>query len=84
MYNIACGGELDLNGLFTLLKDELAKKDPEISNIFPVYGENRAGDIPHSLADISKAGKYLGYQVRVSVAEGVARTCRWYAGKDLA
>lgn len=84
MYNIACGGELDLNGLFEILKRELSAKDPAILEISPEYGEKRPGDIPHSLADISKAGKYLKYQAKVPVAEGLKRTCVWYSGKDLA
>ena len=85
MYNVACGSELDLNGLFNILKNTLGSEDAAISGIAPVYGEKRAGDIPHSLADISRAEKYLGYQVLVPVAEGLAKTCAWYAsGKELA
>lgn len=83
MYNIACGGELDLNGLFTELQKQLALNDPAILDVFPEYGEKRPGDIPHSLADISKAGKYLGYQVKVPVSEGLKRTCIWYSRKEL-
>ena len=85
MYNVACGSELDLNGLFNILKNTLGAEDAAISGIAPVYGEKRAGDIPHSLADISRAEKYLGYQVLVPVAEGLAKTCAWYAsGKERA
>ena len=83
MYNIACGSELDLNGLFTELQKQLALNDPAILDVFPEYGEKRPGDIPHSLADISKAEKYLGYQVKVPVSEGLKRTCIWYSGKEL-
>jgi len=42
------------------------------------HGPERAGDIKHSLADISLAQKLLGYQPRVSFEEGLRRTVEWY------
>ena len=85
MYNIACGSKLDLNELFAVLKDTLAESDAQVADVVPVYGEKRAGDIPHSLADISRAQKYLKYNVQVSAADGLVKTCSWYAsGKEKA
>ncbi len=40
----------------------------------PVYGPARPGDIQHSLADVSLARHALGYNVKVSLGEGIART----------
>jgi nucleoside-diphosphate-sugar epimerase len=40
------------------------------------------GDIPASCADISLAGKVLGYKPEITFAEGIKRTCRWYAGES--
>jgi nucleoside-diphosphate-sugar epimerase len=38
----------------------------------------RAGDVKHSLADISLAQKHLGYSPKVSFEEGLKRTVEWY------
>jgi len=42
------------------------------------YGPERAGDIKHSLADISLAGKLMGYKPVAGFEEGLARTVAWY------
>ncbi len=78
VYNVACGGETTLNELFAYLKEELGKYDPEISAIEAVHGAVRAGDIPHSKADISRAAALLGYQPRHNVKTGLQETARWY------
>ena len=78
VYNVACGTETDLNALVGLLKRFLSEHDPEIAGIEPVYGPPRAGDIPHSLADIGKARRLLGYAPEIDVEEGLRRTSRWY------
>ncbi len=44
----------------------------------PVFGPARPGDILHSNADISVAGRALGYEVTVPFREGIARTIAWY------
>lgn len=72
VYNIACGHQTSLNELFQGLKEE-AK-----SNLAPVYGPERKGDVKHSLADISKAQELLGYYPAVSVKEGIKKTFQWY------
>ena len=50
VYNIAYGDRNTLNDLIFYLKDCLSKYDPKILNIEVIYGPNRVGDIPHSLA----------------------------------
>ena len=40
--------------------------------------ESRAGDVRHTLADISKAEKLLGYKPAVDFAEGMHRTCEYF------
>ncbi|NBV76606.1 SDR family oxidoreductase [bacterium] len=42
--------------------------------ITPIYGPVRAGDIPHSMADLSKASKLIGYQPKISFEEGLKKT----------
>jgi len=42
------------------------------------YGPERAGDVKHSLADISLAQRHLGYKTLVNFEEGLQRTVEWY------
>jgi UDP-N-acetylglucosamine 4-epimerase len=72
VYNIACGEQTSLNDLFELLR----KVDG--SELKPIHGPERMGDVKHSLADISKAIQLLGFQVKVPVEEGLRRTYNWY------
>ncbi|MCB0284946.1 MAG: GDP-mannose 4,6-dehydratase, partial [Calditrichaeota bacterium] len=76
VYNIACGQQTSLNQLFEYLCQEAG------SNLKPVYGPERKGDVKHSLADISKAGKLLGYMPSVSVREGLKKTYEWYLQRN--
>ena len=75
VYNIAKGEQTSLNKLFDILKEVSGK------NIKPVYGPERHGDIKHSLADISKAKRLLGYDPATSPAEGLKKTFDWYKEK---
>lgn len=78
VFNIAFGGNTTLNQLIQYLKDGLSEYDSSISNIEPIYGEYRKGDIPHSMASIEKAKKLLGYNPKYSAAEGFRLACEWY------
>ena len=79
VYNTACGSRTTLNELFEYLKAELSKIDPIVANAEALHGAERSGDIPHSLADISKASKLLGYQPTHNVQQGLHECCKWYA-----
>jgi len=48
------------------------------TKIEPIYAPSRAGDIPHSLADISKAKKLIGYIPTIKVEEGLKQTFNWF------
>ena len=50
------------------------------SDIQPRFVEARIGDVRDSIADISKAREVLGYEPRVPVHEGIARTVEWLQG----
>jgi UDP-N-acetylglucosamine 4-epimerase len=75
VYNIACGEQTSLVELFNGLKTYLP------TDINPTYGPERKGDVKHSLADISKAKRLLGYEVLVNVEEGLRETMKWFLGK---
>lgn len=78
VYNVAFGEQTTLNELVELLKSELVKFDKEIASVKIVYGENRFGDIPHSLASIEKAKKLLQYNPQYSIKKGLEESIKWY------
>ncbi len=78
VYNVACGESISLNELFLALRDELSKFDSKIAEIAPIHGQNRVGDIPHSLADIEKISTLLGYKVIKNFREGIKETAEYY------
>ena len=47
-------------------------------NVEPNFGPDRAGDIKHSNADISKAKKMLGYDPEYSFEDGIKLAIDWY------
>ncbi|MBR6021203.1 MAG: SDR family oxidoreductase [Kiritimatiellae bacterium] len=78
VYNVGNGVRTDLNELFAALRDGLAAFDPAVRAVEAVHGPERAGDIPHSVADISKARRELDYEPLCSVRDGLERAARWY------
>ena len=78
VYNTAYGDRTTLTQLVQLLKDNLAKFDPKIAEVEVLYGPNRAGDIPHSLASIDKAKNNLGYNPQFSIEQGINEAVSWY------
>ena len=72
--NVACGERYTLLDLVDKLA-QITKQKPNI-----VHAEARAGDVPHSQADINSAGKILGYEPGVSFEDGLAKTVAWFAG----
>ena len=78
VYNVAFGERTTLNELYDYLRTALGNYDREILSLEAKYGPNRAGDIPHSLADISKAKNLLGYAPKFSVKQGLQEAAKWY------
>ncbi len=78
VYNTAFGDRNTLNDLIGYLKQYLAEYDPEIANVDVIYGPNRQGDIPHSLASIDKAKQMLGYDPKFSLQNGLKEAVGWY------
>lgn len=70
--NLGIGQRITLNQLFEELQKIIG------TNLKPNYHETRAGDVRHSLADISRAEALLGYRPLVGLAEGLKHTVDWY------
>ncbi|HLS71360.1 MAG TPA: NAD-dependent epimerase/dehydratase family protein, partial [Chitinophagaceae bacterium] len=78
VFNTAVGDRTSLNELVHFLKKYLSEFDSEIQNVEVVYGPERAGDIPHSLASIAKAKQLLNYNPSHSMEEGLREAVKWY------
>ncbi|MEQ9468782.1 MAG: SDR family oxidoreductase [Ekhidna sp.] len=75
VYNIAYGQSTTLNELVGYINESVGK------NLVPIYREERAGDIEHSLADISKAKEHLNYDPKYSIKEGLKLTVDWHSNQ---
>ena len=78
VYNTAFGDRNTLNDLVKYLKQYLSEFDSEIANIPIIYGQDRVGDIPHSLASINKAKVLLNYNPKFSMQNGLKEAVNWY------
>jgi UDP-N-acetylglucosamine/UDP-N-acetyl-alpha-D-glucosaminouronate 4-epimerase len=72
VFNVACAERTTLldvvNGLSEIVGRPLKAQ----------HAPARAGDIKHSLADITRAREILGYTGKIRFAEGLRRTVDWY------
>jgi len=78
VYNLAVGEQLTLNDLFGFLQGELQKSNASLIRARPIYCNFRPGDVRHSLADISKARRLLGYCPTHRTREGLEVAMDWY------
>lgn len=78
VYNVAAGDQTTLNALFDEIKTELAQNYPQLHNKVPTYRDFRPGDVRHSLADITKAARLLGFSPSHRVSEGLKEAVSWY------
>lgn len=72
IYNMGCGRRVTLKWVYQFLADEIGSK------LQPRYGPERAGDVKHSLADITAARRDLAYEPIVDVETGLRKTIAWY------
>jgi UDP-glucose 4-epimerase len=75
VFNVATGRRIDLNHTFKILK-RLIGYSGDVN-----YRSGRAGDVMHSLADISEAKRCLGYKPTVDFEAGLERTIAWYRSR---
>lgn len=71
-FNIAYGGRVFMTDLYNRIAELLG------SDVKPIYGPDRPGDIKHSNADISKAKRLLGYDPDYSFYDGIKLCVEWY------
>jgi nucleoside-diphosphate-sugar epimerase len=76
MMNVATGGRISLNELFTTLCDLVGTR------LEPIYAAPRAGDVRDSQADISRARRLTGYEPIVDLRAGLERTLAWHRAEQ--
>ena len=75
VFNVAAGAAFSLKRTVEILRKLTGYGGPVR------FAQERAGDVKHSLADVSRAGARLGYRPRVDFEEGLKRTVQWYRTK---
>jgi nucleoside-diphosphate-sugar epimerase len=70
--NLANGGRTSLLQLVTYL-EERSRLSARVE-----FLPARAGDVPHSQADVRRARKLLGFEPQVDIQEGLQRTLAYY------
>ena len=75
---MAVGERTGLNELYAQLLRNLQPHYPQLESAKPMYRDFRAGDVRHSLADIGKAQRLLGYAPTQRIGEGLALAMSWY------
>jgi nucleoside-diphosphate-sugar epimerase len=74
-FNIGCGARTSLNQLIRKMNDVLG------SRVEPIYESARKGDVRHSLADVGKAARMLGYSPAASLETGLRHVLDWYRNR---
>lgn len=70
--NVACGERVSINQIIGQINQLLGK------NVQPKYVPERAGDVKHSLADISLARQIIGFEPVINFADGLTKAIDWY------
>ena len=72
VYNVGCQKRISLNELWGMMAEITH------SELVPSFAPVRAGDVPHSLADISAARRDLRFDPEIDVRAGLERTLAFY------
>ncbi len=78
VYNVALGDRTSLNELFGMIQERLLARRSGLKPVQPSYRAFRTGDVRHSLADIGKAQRLLGYAPSHRIAQGLDEAMDWY------
>ncbi len=78
VYNIALGEKMTLNELYNLIQRALRRHAPDLPQQKPIYREFRPGDVRHSLAEVGKAQRLLGFEPSQRIEQGLELAMSWY------
>jgi len=74
IFNVGTNSNITIKELFDSIKKILGKNEIE-----PIYGPERAGDVPYSNASIDKISEYLGYNPKVYFIDGLENTVKYFS-----
>lgn len=78
VFNVAVGQRTTLLQLHDMIAEALRGARPGLAIAPPQFADFRAGDVRHSLADIGRAERLLGYAPTHDVRAGLSAAIRWY------
>ncbi len=78
VFNVAYGERTTINQLIAAIKKSLSKFDASVQDVEVNYGNERVGDVKHSLASIEKGKRLLNYQPQYSIENGLEEAINWY------
>ncbi|MGH8850573.1 MAG: SDR family oxidoreductase [Casimicrobiaceae bacterium] len=81
VYNVAVGGRISLNQLYSTLRELLVERHPSLHIAPPVHEDFRAGDVRHSQADVSKAMNAFNYAPTHDLRAGLSEALPWYESR---
>jgi len=81
VFNVALGERTTLNELYSQIVAILLPLYPHLLGAKPVFRDFRAGDVRHSLADISKVTHLLGYAPSYRIGQGLSLAMPWYVAQ---
>ncbi len=70
--NIACAEKVTVNEIIAMINEMVDR------NVKPIYAPARAGDVKHSLADITAARELIGFEPVVLFRDGLQKAIAWY------
>jgi UDP-N-acetylglucosamine 4-epimerase len=82
VFNVAFGERTTLNELFAMIRERVARVHEAARDVRPTYRDFRPGDVRHSLADVGKARRLLGYAPAYSVSDGLDRAASCYTASS--
>lgn len=74
VFNIACGKAYSVLDIVKYVNKILGK------SILPAFGPIRTGDAKHTLADISRAKKLIGFKPEIGFEDGLKKTIEYFKG----
>ncbi|MGM0509618.1 MAG: GDP-mannose 4,6-dehydratase [Thermoplasmatota archaeon] len=76
LFQLGTGEETSVNELYETIEEKLEGYDIKSPGV--IHGDERAGEILRSYADVSKAKEMLGYEPKVDLSEGIDETIEWF------
>jgi UDP-N-acetylglucosamine 4-epimerase len=74
VYNVAVGERTTLRELYAQLRDAVAVHRPDVRDLEPAFDDFRAGDMRHTLADLTRVRAALGYEPTHDLRAGLGET----------